>query len=109
MIALRRFNNAEALAVLGLGLGLDGLRPSCDVVGRLRRGLATETRAASELRAARCEVREAIGSERSEGATFFAIATGIVPASGNLRETTRKRERVAGNLRSRMFEARCRR
>jgi len=88
--------------------GLDGVRPSSGVVARLRQGLAAEAGAVADLRAARCQVREAVSAARAEGACYHQIATAIVPPKGDLRATARARERVAGNLRSRMHEARCR-
>jgi hypothetical protein len=90
-------------------LGLDGVRPSSGVIARLRQGLAAETRAAGDLRAARCEVREAVSAARAEGSGYFEIATAIVSATGNVAATMCKRERFAANLRARMHEARCRR
>ena len=86
---------------------LDGVRPSSDVITRLRAGLAAEVRAVGDLRSARCVIREAVTVARAGGSGYFEIATAIVPATGDVQETMKKRERVAGNLRARMFEARA--
>ena len=88
---------------------LAGVRPSRVVIARLREGLTAEARAVADLRAARCVVREAVSAARDEGAGYFEIATAIVPGTGDVRSTMRKRERVAGNLRARVHEARLRR
>lgn len=71
--------------------GLDGIRPSRDVVSRLRQGLAAAARAVGDLRAARCEVREAVSAARAEGAGYHQIAAAIVTPRGDLHATTQAR------------------
>ena len=88
------------------GSELEGIRPSPTVIARLRQGLAREGAATAELQLARFEIRAAVVAARAEGAGYFNIASAIVPATGAIAETTRRRERMAGNLRARMFEAR---
>ncbi len=102
MAALGR---CHALPWLLGGAELDGVRPSAVVIARLRQGLAREGAATAELQRARVEIRAAVVAARAEGAGYFQIASAIVPATGEVAETTRRRERMAGNLRARMFEA----
>ena len=89
--------------------GLDGPRPSVDVVNRLRSGLCAENRALGDLRAAREQVRGAVVQARAQGVGYFALAAAVVPAQANLALTTAKRRRMAAALSQRLFEARCRR
>ncbi len=92
-------------------LGLCG--PSTDappeLVARLRRGLEAERHALADLRAARREVRQALLDGRRRGVGYWALATRIVPASGDPELTRVRRLRAAAALRARVSQARRRR
>ncbi len=89
-------------------LGLCG--PSTDappgLVARLRHGLDAERHALADLGAARREVRQALFDARRRGVSYWALATRIVPASGDPELTRMRRLRAAAALRARVSQAR---
>jgi hypothetical protein len=87
---------------------LEGPRPSPAAVARLKDSLANEGTALLNLRSVRRAVNQAIRLARSEGASYTAIAAAIVPGSGDVAKTTAARERMAANLRGRLWEERRR-
>ena len=95
---------------LAMPLGLlEGPRPSPATALRLCDTFAAERRALVDLKAARRALNHAIRLARSEGATFTAIAAAIVPATGDVAKTIAARDRMAANLRGRLWEERRRR
>lgn len=93
----------------GLAEALDGPRPSATIVMRLKAGLAAEAHALGDLRQAREQVRAALVDARGQGVGYFALAAAVVPATGSIADTTRRRRLLAASLKQRLFEARCRR
>lgn len=87
---------------------LEGPRPSPASVARLKASLTTERTALADLRSARRAVNQAIRAARTEGASYTAIAAAIVPATGNMARTTAARNRMAANLRARIWAERHR-
>jgi hypothetical protein len=92
-------------------LGLCGPSPDAppELVARLRHSLDAERRALIDLRAARREVRQALLDARKGGVSYWALATRIVPATGDPELTRIHRLRAAAALRARVSQARRRR